>query len=267
MIVDSNLPVERDRLKNRLIRLVKEDREIVGCFFDGSIGSNQEDFYSDIDARIVVKPHVNLKRKQREIINAIGEHLFIETQGLNYAVIHYATFIKLDLFVYYEADLEPSVWSKNIEIVKDNGMIRELQYVSQSVVYRIDQAEFDDLVFKYYGHYFALYRSLKRKELNDLEFISLYLKHSLVSMWYIEKGYAPNTTFDWSQYEGRRSKLSKYEKEFLQSYSPLLEEDMADFTKEIRILMFQATEKVAVYNNLNFDKKVFRDVHRLISFK
>ncbi|MGO2083404.1 hypothetical protein [Vagococcus sp.] len=266
MIVDSNLPVERDRLKNRLIRLVKEDNEIISCFFGGSIGSNQEDYYSDIDARIVVKEHVNLRRKQREIINSIGEHLFIETEEENYSVIHYATFIKLDLFIYFEEELFPNIWLKKIEIVKDNGWLKELQNYSQQVMYRVTQEEFDAILFKYYGYYFELYRSLKRGETNYFEDVSLHLKQSLVSMWYIEKGFCPNKDYGWSKYEGNRSELTWHERIFLKSFTPLPREDVALFTQQIRILMFESTEKVAVYNNLFFDKDVFREVHRLISF-
>ena len=109
MLVDSNLPVDRDRLKNRLIRLVKEDEEIIGCFFSGSIGKRTEDFYSDIDARIIVKDNVNLMRKQQEVIRSIGEYLFVETFTEECSVIHYATFIKLNLFIYRPNMLEASV--------------------------------------------------------------------------------------------------------------------------------------------------------------
>jgi predicted nucleotidyltransferase len=95
MLVDSNLPVDRDRLKNRLIRLVKEDEEILGCFFSGSIGTKTEDNYSDIDARIIVKDNINLKRKQVEIIRAIGKYLFIEKLEEKCSIIYKVRFICL----------------------------------------------------------------------------------------------------------------------------------------------------------------------------
>ncbi len=267
MLVDSNLPVERDRLKNRLIRLVKEDDEIIGCFFSGSIGKRTEDFYSDIDARIVVKENVNLKRKQQEVIRSIGEYLFIETFEEEYSIIHYATFIKLNLFIYRTAMLEPSVQLKQIEIVKDeSGILRELAYASNELEYRIRQEEFDQLVNKYYAYYFELYRSWKREEYNYLEDLTMGIKHSLVSMWYVSKGYKPNKALDWAKYEGRKTKLSHLETNFLLSYTPCELEQLESFTKKMEILVLEAAEKIAAYNNLEFSIDTFRKVHQRISF-
>lgn len=267
MIVDSNLPIERDRLKNRFIRLVKEDGDILACFFAGSIGSHNEDNYSDIDARIVVKEGVNRKKKQLDIIHTIGEYLFIETIKENYSIIHYSTFIKLDLFVYTESSLQPSLWLKDIIIIKDdNGLVERVWEYSKPLQYKVSQEDFDLVLNKYYANYFELYRCLKRDEINHLEFISLALKQSLVSMWYMAKGYCPNQLLDWSKYEGKRSKLSHLEKAFLANYTPLNINELADFTKEISILMLEACEKVAVYNNLSFSNDVFRRVHKRIVF-
>ncbi|MEG0256537.1 MAG: hypothetical protein RR554_11540 [Vagococcus sp.] len=267
MLVDSNLPVDRDRLKNRLIRLVKEDEEIIGCYFGGSIGSKTEDFYSDIDARIVVGDNVNLKRKQQEIIRSIGEYLFIEKFNENYSVIHYATFIKLDLFIYTPEMLEASIWMKKIEIVKDDGLLHELAEESQKLDYQITQDEFDQLVNKYYAYYFELYRSWKREEYNYLEDLTMGIKHSLVSMWYVSKGYVPNKNLDWAKYEGRKTQLSHLETNFLLSYTPCTVDMLETFTKKMEILVLEAAEKIAAYNNLAFSIDTFRKVHRRVSFK
>lgn len=267
MLVDSNLPVDRDRLKNRLIRLVKEDEEIIGCYFGGSIGDKSEDYYSDIDARIVVNEHVNLKRKQQEVIRSIGEYLFVETFNENNSVIHYATFIKLDLFIYTPDMLEPSVWMKKVEIVKDDGLLQEVAQESQKLEYRITQEAFDQLVNKYYAYYFELYRSWKREEYNYLEDLTLAIKHSLVSMWYVSKGYVPNKNLNWAKYEGRKTKLSHLETNFLLSYTPCTVDQLETFTKKMEILVLEAAEKIAAYNNLNFSIDTFKKVHRRVSFK
>lgn len=267
MLVDSNLPVDRDRLKNRLIRLVKEDEEILGCFFGGSIGDQSEDFYSDIDARIVVKEGINLKRKQLDVIRSIGEYLFIETMKDNYSVIHYSTFIKLDLFIYTVEMLEPSIWLKNISIVKDFGLLAQLSHDSKELSYQITQEEFDDLINKYYAYYFELYRCWKRQEINYLESLTLALKHSLVSLWYVSKGAVPNKDLVWAKYEGRKTKMSHLESDFILSYTPCQVNQLESFTKKIEILMFEAAEKVATYNNLNFSVATFKKVHQRVSFK
>ena len=267
MLVDSNLPVDRDRLKNRLIRLVKEDEEIIGCFFSGSIGKRTEDFYSDIDARIIVKDNVNLMRKQQEVIRSIGEYLFVETFTEECSVIHYATFIKLNLFIYRPNMLEPSVLFKQVEIVKDDGFIQELVDISNQMEYRITQEEFDQLVNKYYAYYFELYRTWKREEYNYLEDLTMAIKHSLVSMWYVSKGYMPNKNLDWAKYEGRKTKLSHLETNFLLSYTPCEVEMLESFTKKMEILVLEAAEKIAAYNNLQFSVDTYKKVHRRISFK
>lgn len=267
MLVDSNLPVDRDRLKNRLIRLVKEDEEILGCFFSGSIGTKTEDNYSDIDARIIVKDNINLKRKQVEIIRAIGKYLFIEKLEEKSSIIHYDTFIKLDLFVYTVEDLTPSIWMKNIAIVKDFGLLEDLSKKSQSLNYSITQKEFDELINNYYADYFELYRCWKREEYNYLEQLILSMKHCLVSMWYVSKGFAPNPAMDWAKYEGRKTKLTHLEANFILSYTPFELEQLEEFTKKMEILVFEAAEKISTYNRLSFSQETFRKVHRRISFK
>ncbi|MBO0444201.1 nucleotidyltransferase domain-containing protein [Vagococcus fluvialis] len=267
MLVDSNLPVDRDRLKNRLIRLVKEDEEILGCFFSGSIGTKTEDNYSDIDARIIVKDNINLKRKQVEIIRAIGKYLFIEKLEEKSSIIHYDTFIKLDLFVYTVEDLTPSIWMKNIAIVKDFGLLEDLSKKSQSLNYSITQKEFDELINNYYADYFELYRCWKREEYNYLEQLILSMKHCLVSMWYVSKGFAPNPAMDWAKYEGRKTKLTHLEANFILSYTPFELEQLEEFTKKMEILVFEAAEKISTYNRLSFSQETFKKVHRRISFK
>ena len=267
MLVDSNLPVDRDRLKNRLIRLVKEDEEILGCFFSGSIGTKTEDNYSDIDARIIVKDNINLKRKQVEIIRAIGKYLFIEKLEEKSSIIHYDTFIKLDLFVYTVEDLTPSIWMKNIAIVKDFGLLEDLSKKSQSLSYSITQKEFDELINNYYADYFELYRCWKREEYNYLDHLILSMKHCLVSMWYVSKGFAPNPAMDWAKYEGRKTKLTHLEANFVLSYTPFELEQLEEFTKKMEILVFEAAEKISTYNRLSFSQETFRKVHRRISFK
>ncbi|MBO0437555.1 hypothetical protein [Vagococcus fluvialis] len=267
MLVDSNLPVDRDRLKNRLIRLVKEDEEILGCFFSGSIGTKTEDNYSDIDARIIVKDNINLKRKQVEIIRAIGKYLFIEKLEEKSSIIHYDTFIKLDLFVYTVEDLTPSIWMKNIAIVKDFGLLEDLSKKSQSLSYSITQKEFDELINNYYADYFELYRCWKREEYNYLDHLILSMKHCLVSMWYVSKGFVPNPAMDWAKYEGRKTKLTHLEANFILSYTPFELEQLEEFTKKMEILVFEAAEKISTYNRLSFSQETFRKVHRRISFK
>ncbi|MGF2053210.1 hypothetical protein [Vagococcus fluvialis] len=267
MLVDSNLPVDRDRLKNRLIRLVKEDEEILGCFFSGSIGTKTEDNYSDIDARIIVKDNINLKRKQVEIIRAIGKYLFIEKLEEKSSIIHYDTFIKLDLFVYTVEDLTPSIWMKNIAIVKDFGLLEDLSKKSQSLSYSITQKEFDELINNYYADYFELYRCWKREEYNYLDHLILSMKHCLVSMWYVSKGFAPNPAMDWAKYEGRKTKLTHLEANFILSYTPFELEQLEEFTKKMEILVFEAAEKISTYNRLSFSQETFRKVHQRISFK
>jgi hypothetical protein len=246
---------------------VKEDEEILGCFFSGSIGTKTEDNYSDIDARIIVKDNINLKRKQVEIIRAIGKYLFIEKLEEKSSIIHYDTFIKLDLFVYTVEDLTPSIWMKNIAIVKDFGLLEDLSKKSQSLSYSITQKEFDELINNYYADYFELYRCWKREEYNYLDHLILSMKHCLVSMWYVSKGFAPNPAMDWAKYEGRKTKLTHLEANFILSYTPFELEQLEEFTKKMEILVFEAAEKISTYNRLSFSQETFRKVHRRISFK
>ena len=266
MLVDSNLPVERDKLQNRFARLVKEDSDIIGAYYSGSIGDKTEDYYSDINARIILKPGILLEEKQRDIISAIGDFLFVELFDYNHSIIHYATFIKLDLMVYTLEMLEPSIEYKYIEIIKDDGTLTDLHHLSQSMNYVVTQEVFDVVLNQYYADYFNLYRAWRRNERNHIESIILSIKQHLVSMWYLSKGAKPNESDDWRQYEGDKSHLSHLEKEFLLSYTPFDIEELENFTREISILMLEASEKIAVYDGLHFSRPNFMKVHDRISF-
>jgi len=266
MLVDSNLPVERDKLKNRFARLVKEDNEIIGAYFGGSIGDKTEDFYSDINARVILKPGISPEQKQRHIISSIGDFLFIEMLTENHSIIHYSTFIKLDLIVYTLEMVEPSVQYKHIEIIKDDGTLQELHNLSKDMSYVVTQQVFDEVLNQYYADYFNLYRAWKRDERNHIESIVLSIKQHLVSMWYLSKGAQPNDPDDWRNYEGHKSKLSHLEKEFLLSYTPFDIEKLQIFIKEVAILMLEASEKVAVYDELVFSRTNFMKVHDRVSF-
>ncbi len=266
MLVDSNLPIERDKLQNRFARLVKEDNDIIGAYFSGSIGNKTEDFYSDINARIILKPGIQIEQKQREIIRSIGDYLFIELFDYNHSIIHYATFIKLDLMVYTLEMLEPSILYKHIEIIKDDGTLTELHNLSKDMQYVVTQEVFDHILNQYYADYFNLYRAWRRNESNHIESIVLSIKQHLVSMWYLSKGTEPNIDDDWRNYEGEKSRLSHLEKEFILSYTPFDIKEIEVFTNKIAILMLEASEKVAVYDDLFFSRPNFMKVHDRISF-
>ena len=266
MLVDSNLPVERDKLKNRFARLVKEDNDIIGAYFGGSIGDKTEDFYSDINARVILKPGISPEAKQRNIISSIGEFLFVEMLTENHSIIHYASFIKLDLIVYTLEMIEPSVQYKHIEIIKDDGTLQDLHNLSKDMKYVVTQSVFDEVLSQYYGDYFNLYRAWKRDERNHIESIVLSIKQHLVSMWYLSKGFQPNQSDDWRHYEGNKSKLSHLEKEFLLSYTPFDINQLSVFVKEVAILMLEASEKVSVYDELVFSRTNFMKVHDRVSF-
>ena len=162
--------------------------------------------------------------------------------------------------------LEPSVLYKHIEIIKDDGTLTELHNLSKNTHYVVTQEVFDDVLNQYYADYFDLYRAWRRDERNHIESIILSIKQHLVSMWYLSKGAKPNDADDWSNYEGDKSRLSHLEKEFLLSYTPFDINDIEVFTREIAILMLEASEKVAVYDELFFSRPNFMKVHDRISY-
>lgn len=157
----------RHELLKVLIQKVQIFSGIDGIFLRGSIAAQNEDPFSDIDLRILLKESYSKDKFIQLFIDELSDISFIETETRSYAVIHFNNFIKLDIFVYNKIDLTPSIWMQNILIIFDNkGYLNTMKSKSEKLVYHIIQNEFDELLSKYFAFFHELYRRKERKEYN-----------------------------------------------------------------------------------------------------
>src|SRR5699024_6960720 len=137
----------RHELLKVLIQKVQIFSGIDGIFLGGSIAAQNEDPFSDIDLRILLKESYSKDKFIHLFIDELSDISFIETEARSYAVIHFNNFIKLDIFVYNKIDLTPSIWMQNILIIFDNkGYLNTMKSKSEKLVYHITQNEFDELL-------------------------------------------------------------------------------------------------------------------------
>lgn len=203
------LNCSRNHLLKQLFSLAENMPEIQGIFLGGSLAVNQADAYSDIDFRVVINRTIDKTLIIERFLQQLPSLLFIETQTTFYAVIHFDSFIKLDLFVYYQEELLPSSWLASIAIYQDyNEQLARIKQQSRELHYCPSQEEVDFFLTKYYAFLHEYYRRWKRGEMSYSLSCQLTMKHCLISFWYMEKRLVPNSLGDWSKYEGARTKLS-----------------------------------------------------------
>lgn len=251
----------RHELLKVLIQKVQIFSGIDGIFLGGSIAAQNEDPFSDIDLRILLKESYSKDKFIHLFIDELSDISFIETEAPSYAVIHFNNFIKLDIFVYNKIDLTPSIWMQNILIIFDNkGYLNTMKSKSEKLVYHITQNEFDELLSKYFAFFHELYRRKERKEYNYCESCTVMLKNILVAFWYIELGYQCNSLGDWSKYEGKRSILKSFQLNYLDKWTPVLVGGTEIFMESINMEILKSAKQTAKRYNLYFNEKQFNEI-------
>ncbi len=213
---DSELPGHRESLREAIEEDLFTDHQVIGVFYGGSIGNEDTDNYSDIDVRIVVSPE-KLQRfivEKKERPNKWGNILFFEDVGpkVPYTVAHFDCFVKVDIFYFKPEDIHPSVWFKNIKIVKDKEhLLNNVKNKSMALTYAPTIEDIEFWRTKFFAHFHESYRRIMRNEMcYTLKSVD-HLRHAIVSAWYMEKGIPPNSVGDWANYEGARSQLNDWQ--------------------------------------------------------
>ena len=96
----------RHELLKVLIQKVQNFSGIDGIFLGGSIAAQNEDPFSDIGLRILLKELYSKDKFIHLFIDELSDISFIETEARSYAVIHFNNFIKLDIFVYINCQIK-----------------------------------------------------------------------------------------------------------------------------------------------------------------
>ncbi|WP_096187799.1 hypothetical protein [Evansella halocellulosilytica] len=226
---DEQLPAEREKLILAIEANITPDENILSVFYGGSIGAGNTDLYSDIDVRIVVKEDVYeqyVLSKQSRARNW-GDVLFFEDfPGTTYTVAHYDCFVKVDCFYYRAVDLKPSVWLKDIKIVKDTDQIMTVvAEESKKLSFNLTKEDVEVWRTKFFAYIHEVYRRVKRGEIYYALSCLDHLRFSLTSGWYMEKGIQPNSFGDWAKIEGPRSYLNDWQQSLLKEWEGSLQPD------------------------------------------
>lgn len=219
---DLKIPENRYKLTRNIENDLFNDDNVLAFFYGGSIGNNNTDLYSDIDLRIIVKNEMYREyiMSKNNRAKKWGNVIFFEDiPGTTYSVAHYDKFIKVDTFYYKKEDIQPSVWLKNISIVKDeSGFLVNILEQSNQLQYCPTLQEVEIWRNKFFAYAHELYRRINRNEiyyaLNCLDNLRL----SMVTAWYMDKGLQPNAFGDWSKYEGERSQLDTNQLKLLEDW-------------------------------------------------
>lgn len=221
---DHDLPRVREELLNRIITSLKENPDVVGIFLGGSLAKENEDFYSDIDLRIVVeedKLAYYIENKQK-LPKEWGNVLFYEElyPRAPYTIAHFNNFIKVDVFFYDSSMLQPSTWLKGIRIVLDHkGIISEVLLKSEALEYAVTQKD----VISWRGKVFAYIHEIYRRTMREEYYYALTnlssLRHYIVQGWDMEINRQPNDGWDWSKIEGERTHLALWQLSLLASWN------------------------------------------------
>jgi len=219
---DLVLPKHRETLLNAIEMDLLDDENILGVFYGGSLGNKNTDLYSDIDLRIVVKDEFfeeyRLNKKQRA--KNWGNVLFFEDlPWATHSVAHYDSLIKVDTFYYRLKNVQPSIWLQNIKIVRDtDGFLKDVLEKSLKLTYLPSVQEVEIWRSKFFAYVHETYRRVMRKEIYYALHCLDNLRQSMVTGWYMDEGFQPNTFGDWAKLEGSRSKLLQWQLNLLEKW-------------------------------------------------
>lgn len=263
---DEGIPEKRQELLAAIDNDLLHDQHIEAYFYGGSIGNGNTDLYSDIDLRIVVNPDkwedFILNKKIRP--GKWGNVLFYEDfPGASYTIAHYDSLIKADVFYYRKENISPSVWLKNIQIVRDdNGFMTAIKNESDKLSYKISKPEFEFWRTKFFAYFHEAYRRMMRGELYYAMHCIDSMRQSLAAGWYMERGIQPNSFGDWAKIEGPRSRLKKEQLDLLASFHCRREPEgiyavMKKMIPEFTRLHRQLGEKAGAETDQEWAVKIF----------
>ncbi|MBY6035809.1 hypothetical protein KUV80_04060 [Fictibacillus nanhaiensis] len=220
---DKSLTSRLNTLCENIQNDLSTDPDVLALFYGGSIGKGNQDLYSDIDLRIVVKAEVfeTFRKKKKERAENWGDVLFYEDYPwASHSVAHFRNFIKVDSFYYTPKDLQPSLYLKQGTMIVYDPLhiVKEVVKRSNDIHYKLTQEEFEIWRGKFFAHLHEVYRRMNRGEmyyaLSSLDM----LRWSIAAGWDMEKDRLPNQMREWSKYEGKRSPFEEWQLSLLENW-------------------------------------------------
>lgn len=168
--IASTITQEREEILKRLTDYFCERPGVVGLFVSGSVAEGTADAWSDLDVRVVVDGvHFEELCAQRHAAAENWGKLLFNTgaMGPNMCVSHFVPLVKVDVFYYRPADLNPSPWiARGIRVLlDDHGVVRDLIQRSAGMTFRPDPAEVNRTINNAFANMHEVVRRVERGEL------------------------------------------------------------------------------------------------------
>lgn len=260
-----NLSQNRDKLLGQIEKYFISHNNNFLRFLGGSLAKGNPDEFSDIDFRVVISDDFEKKDVLDNFIDYFDSQIsFIETSTSFYGVFHFRNFIKVDIFIYFQKELSPNVWLKDIKILKDNQeFLKDLKMVSELKEYIFKEQYLVGYLNKYTAYLHELYRRYKREELNYCEHCTLMMKHILISLWVVKSGNTPNDLGDWSKYEGERTLLNKEQKLFISMYTPVDLNELDIFVESASNEVIKVAESIVSQLDFKIDLNKYDELFNM----
>jgi predicted nucleotidyltransferase len=220
---DNKLPIVRAELLEKILISLRQKPGVVGVFLGGSLAKDNHDLYSDIDLRIVVteEKYAEYVHAKQELPKQWGNILFYEDlyPTAPYTIVHYDSFIKVDIFYYSVMKLQPSIWLKDIKVLLDkDGILHDVRNKSNEFIYSVSQADVIRWKGKVFSYVHEVYRRVQREEYYYALAMMNNLRLFIVQGWDMNSNRQPNDGWDWSMIEGSRSHLEPWQLSLLEGW-------------------------------------------------
>lgn len=200
----------------------------------------------------------------------MGDGCFFENQLSNQLIIaHYDCFIKVDVFCYTIEHLIPSMWTRELLIIKDapDQVLNQLVVKSAKKKHQLSMDELVKWQTKFLAYYHEVYRRAQRNEsYYTLDCVDK-MRQLVVMGWCYQDGHLPNSFGDWSKYQGVRSKLTNSQQEQLTQF--FVNQDLnqlASVMIQFSMVFLSICEKIETKQRLPYSQHECSRIFEMVEF-
>lgn len=257
---DALLPFVRGRLLKAALQDLKVDPGVVGVYLTGSLAKENHDLFSDIDLHVIVEAGLkaDFVALKRDRPTRWGEVLYYEDTDPKrpLIVVHYESFVKMDLWFHEPDDMKPSRWLVGSKILYDPaGIIERVVDESEGMTYAPSGEEIEMWRGKVFAYMHQTYRAAMRDELYDAMAMLDAFRWQIARGWYMEEGLAVDSGFGvWTKIDGPRSILDPWQSSLLRHWASHLSAEAIMKTMAGMVPEFMRLNKV-LCNLTGLDEK------------
>lgn len=204
------------------------------------------------------------------LVRQWGKVLFLEDIENNQLIIaHYDCFIKVDVFCYTVDSLSPSLWTKQLCLIKDTKgqVVKQLMLESADKKAELSLAELANWQTKFFAYYHEVYRRAQRGECYYALSCIDKLRQLVVMGWYYQDGLRANSFGNWAKYQGPRSQLSETQHELLTSF--FVKQDLKNLATVMPGLtraFFEIGQELEKQMDLPYSPKECWEIFQMVDF-